>query len=490
MIPEQLFTAVGRGAAMMADDVAVVGGRLIQNRDPKKPRKPRIALIPVHTGAVTSRIGMPRGQTVFKQEKSDMTEAATIEANRSAMENELAAMLDAEPNPERRAIMLHKVGVFQQELRKMAPMLANVDDELRELVLTEWFDGGEALLKRLVWNAEAGEEEIPLAKRAEPSAGEAALAKMLEEAPSDEARAHLLHKITVHTSDLRNGIAAIADQSDEKKAALAKTWIEAGDSELKKNILDAEMNRDGKRLYGTGVQADQVVEQTAGNASSHVGSQMRGSETNSDQRIGRTIPRMPTGAGAGARVGNVVMPGGKGGESPNPGSGPNDGGGGEVRPATLIRRTGTTGGLGNSQGADTAGKKVTEVDPKKKKKKLVEKVEGPWDDARKAELGGALFKIAPDGMIEIMGELKEDEQVAVVELAGWHAADLVVWNHGNGETLAKRDLDASIATWLGADPNTTQLKQWVAEALMTSEDIPLELGKAIMAWKPPLARAA
>lgn len=413
------------------------------------------------------------------------------EAMQLALETELAKMIDALATPELKASTLIKAGFFRDELRKMAPMMRDLDEEMQSEVMNEWFAGGDSDIKRLVFNVMAGTEEIPLTKRAEPGVGEAALAKMVEEAPDDQTRGHLLIKMGKYRTEAQAGLLAIADKPAEERDVLIKSWIETGgDSDLKKNILDAEMTSDAKRIYGTGVQADQVVTQTAGNASSAVGRQLGGSETNSDTRIARTIPRAPTGAGAGNRMGNAVMPAGKGGESPNPGSGPNDGGGGEVRPTTLIRRTTTTGGLGNVAGGDTPDKTVKNGDGKTdpKRKKAWKKGEKDWDDAKKIELAQDLVKHAPEPMVAAMTELDEDTQVAVAQIASVHGADLIAFSGMIDPTkLAKRDLDTQIAAWLTADPNLLDLKKWVAEALMTAEEIPMDLGKAIMEWKPSVA---
>lgn len=403
------------------------------------------------------------------------------------LDTDLAKLINGYATPELKASALIKAGIFRQELIKLAPEIRDLGEDLQDEVVNEWFAQGDHDLRRGVWNAMAGAEEIPLAKRAETSAGEQALAKMLTEQPDDDARGRLLQKINMNARELQMGLAAIAEKPEAERTAMVKAWVEAGDTDLRKNILDAEMNSNARRLYGTGVQADSVVGEVSGNASTNAGSQLGGSETNSDSRIARTIPRAPKGDGAGAHVGNKVMPDGKGGESPNPGSGPNDGGGGEVKPAVLIRRSATTGGLGNSQGADTSGKKVVEAEGKTKKKRPGK---GKWDDAAKNELADDLLKSAPDAMTkEIEGMATEEEQLSALDMCIDIGADLITWHGEMPTTLAKRDLDASIAEWMAMDPDSVQVKKWVAEALATSEDIPLDLGKAIMAWTPPAVTA-
>jgi hypothetical protein len=89
-------------------------------------------------------------------------------------------------------------------------------------------------------------------------------------------------------------------------------------------------------------------------------------------------------------------------------------------------------------------------------------------------------------MIEAILELDEADQDLTAGVAADHAADLLAWTSQVPEDgLAKRALDASVAEWLVENPEQIQLKKWVAEALTTAEEIPLELGQAIIEWEPP-----
>ena len=123
-------------------------------------------------------------------------------AQQAAQEGALAAYLDAIPSLSDRATALVKIGIYRQDLAKQAPMLAEVDEDLAAAVVSEWFEAGDADLKRLVFNAGAGSEEIGLAKIAPLSDAELALEKLIAEAVSPNARAHLLQKMGAYASQV------------------------------------------------------------------------------------------------------------------------------------------------------------------------------------------------------------------------------------------------------------------------------------------------
>lgn len=484
------MSEAARFVGLFADDAATIGARIFNNKNPDgTPRKKRASLV---------NPTMPTG-AIAKQETTMTTQTETPAEVQVRLDTDLAKLIDAFATPELKATALVKIGKFRTELSKMAPAIRDLTEAQQQAHVTEWLEAGDVELRRGVWNAMAGADEIPLAKRREPSKGELALAKMLSEAPNDTMKGQIMQKVSTYRRELEFGLVAMKGKPDAEVDDAIKAWVAGdtgADSEMKKNILDAEMNRDGRRLYGIGVQADNVVGSVIGNASSHAGSQLQGSETNSDQRIRRTIPTAPKGAGEGSKVpgSDGIMPDGKGGEAVNPGSGGNDKGdpgGSAVRPATLITRRGTTGGLGNSQGSDTAGKKVTGDDTGKGKKKKRPGA-GKWDAAAKSELAGDLLKAAPDAMVLELGKLEPAHQVEVMDQATDQSANLISWaaTLPTPDKLVKRDVNAAIAEWLSEDPKTVQMKKWVAEALATSEDIPLELAKDIMAWTPPAAAAA
>jgi hypothetical protein len=435
-----------------------------------------------------------------------MTTATEQAETQQLLDGELAAFVDACTTPERKAEVLVKLGFYDVELKKQEALLANVDDELAQQAAEEWFAQGDEDLKRALWNSRAGSVEIPLRKVAPVPEPELALAKMLEEQTSDSAKAHFLHKVSSYTTEMHNMITGLQGQPDDRVEAVVHAWLtcDPGDMQLKKNILDAEMPPSGKRMYGQGVQtqtSDPVTEY-AGNASTHAGRKLGGSETNSDGAIKRTIPKGPAGEGSGRRVGTArAMPHQEDGETPHPGSGTAgpDGGSANVQPETVIRRKGATGGLGSVAGAEHASGVPTVANDGTHKasqwgkgKKKVGKSADQYDDddeddaeAQKAEFVTGLLKIAPDEMIAAILELDEDDQEVAAGVAANHAADLLAWTDQLSENgLAKRDLDASVAEWLAEDPDQAQLKIWVAEALATAEEIPLELAKAIMDWTP------
>lgn len=474
--------SLGSGAGLFADDAAVIGTRIVQQseREPGKPRKRRTSLL------------NPTA-TVAKQE-STMTDVTTKETPAEVqlrLDTELATLVNAHPQGAVHALV--KTNLYRGQLLKMTGAIADLTPEQQEARVAEWLDMEDVPLRRALWNSMAGAEEIPaLAKRADPPKGEAALAKMLDETRDPSAKATMMQKIARYGREVQLGLRALQGQPADVVEKAVRDWI-AGDtgqdSALRKNILDAAMNQEGHRIYGAGVQADGVVRQVIGNASAHAGSKLGGSEDGTDGRIRASIPKAPKGEGAGSKPEGAegTMPGGGKGESPNPGSGPNDGGGGETKPATLITRSGTTGGLGNSAGADSADKKVTEPgsDGKGKKKKRGEK---GWNDAEKAELAGDLLKWAPARVVPELQAMGEDELAEGMELAADAGADLLKYYADTGSKLAKSALNSAIAEWMSEDLGMVKMKQWVAEALATAEEIPLELAKTIMAWQPPATR--
>jgi hypothetical protein len=469
-------------AGLLIPDVAEIGGRVLLNQEqtdsPIKRRVRAATPKPRRTG--------PPGP-VTKQERAMAVDPAEIQAT---LDGELAKFVEAAGSPERKAEILIKIGFYRQELAKQADMLATVDDDLAAEVAEQWFAEGDELLKRAVWNSSAGAEEIPLRKQAPVPEAEQALAKMVDNCIDDTKRAHLLHKIGNYTREMNDLIGALYGQPDERVDAAMTAWLTAdpAETELKKNVLTAGMPASGRRIYADGVDGDgDPVCEVIGNAPSHAGAELDGSETGSDQAIRRTIPRRSSSEGAGKRVrGSSPAPNQRDGETPDPGSGPNDTGDGGVDP-DIIRRKGTTGGLGSVRGSESGSgvATVTNDDTNgpsqwsngKKKKK--------GEAAAKAEFVEDLMKIAPDEMIEAILELDEDDQDLAAGAAANHAADLLAWSGQLPQQgLAKRALDTSVTEWLEAEPDQIQLKKWVAEALATAEEIPIDLGQAIMDWEP------
>jgi hypothetical protein len=476
----------GQAAGLLGDDALMIGARIYNNADgTPKPKQPKVASV-FRTRHATS--------TFIKQEPDPVT-TPTKEETRAAMDANLRKFVDDAVSPEDKAEVLIKIRTYSQEYEDQQPLLKNVDAALVEQVMNEWFARGHAELKKAIINARTGELTQPLAKIAATPAPEEFLAKMLDNAPNDDARSHLLSKIGSLARQVVVGLETMEKEPAENHPAMFKAWIEADppDAELRKNILNAEMDRRGKALYGEGVETGKVVAQVVGNASTHASTKLGGSQGDSPG-IAATVPKPSSSEGAGARFSNAVMPTGSGGaESPNPGSGPTDTGEAGITPTTLIRRRGATGGLGNSVGAQGNGSRVTDAMVTGKRKKKGE------TDAEKAELIADLVKLAPDEMIEMLGELTPEEQAETCAIAGDHAADLIAWSGMiDPDTLQKSAMDAEVAAWLAEDPNTVALKKWTAEALATGEAIPIELANSILAWEPkvtvrvrqPLATAA
>jgi hypothetical protein len=480
----------GRLAAIATPDLMEIGGRTFLNSE-GKPAKPRLRRRPPSPNPVSP------DPSLGKKETEVTTQNPTPEEIQASLNQELVKYVDARPTPEGKAEALIKIGAYRQDLNKYLPMLENADEDLANEVIGTWLDEGDAELKKMVFNAQAGSEEIALAKVAPPPAPEAELAKMVDDAPEGAPRMALLQKMGVYTSQLRE----LWDRTDALQVAEAergemiKTWVEGGDRSheaMKKALVSAEGEM-RRRASTEGVNHKDVVSFTAGNASTNA-DKLGGSGGSStpDSGIRRSIPSPSSGDGAGKQMpGDTKMPDQNDGESPDPGSGPNDTGGGEVRPTTILRRKATTGGLGSVAGAESDGKAMEtqqdQVKNKKKKKALAEAAEKGED------LAVALVKIAPEAMLDALEKLDEDEQIEVCEEAAHHAADLMAWSLQAGERLEKRALDAAVIDWLTEDPDpaAVQLKKFVAEALATAEEIPMDLGKAIMAWEPqavPMAK--
>lgn len=507
-----LAETAGRAAGLAGDDAIVLGSRMLSNRstdDAAKPPRTRIrrSRLPADPS--------PFSSTVVKQEVAVTTDTPTAAETQDRLDLELQKFIDDAPTPERKAEIHWKIGMYRQDLAKQAPLLVDLDEALSEQVMEEWFSMGDPLLKRAVFNAAAGSEEIPLAKAEPVDDAETALAKMVADAPQGTQRIHLLQKIGAHTHDLTHMLALHEGQPKERIDALVKAWLEVdpGETALRKNILDAEMSRSGRAIYGTGVKSGDVVHSLSGNASAHAGTKLGDSSRGTSRNIARTIPRAPRHEGGGAHVpGGLHMPRQRDGESPSPGAGT---GAGAAEPHTSkIRRKGTTGGLGSVAGSDgqhhltvindkerQARRRahlgsVRKIDPATDPKQLEDEEFLGQDEGQDEGEGNTLvlelMKIAPDEMIDAIGALDAEDQVNVCEVAAEDAADLVAWAElADPDSLQKRDLSAAIATWLGEEPETIQLKKWVAEALASAEVIPLELGADIMAWTPegPLNKA-
>ena len=471
------FVALAIPDAIEAGTKAAVNAGLLNESKPKKPRKPRIP------GA------LPR-QPNLQKETPAVTTASPQEIQKS-LNAELEAYVDARPTAEGKAEALIKIGSYRVELQKYLPMLTDADEDLRNEVFGQWFQGGDVELRKMVFNAVAGSEELPLSKAAPVVGPVAELAKMVDATPEGPQRMAVLQKMGVYAQQVSDfWDRAEANQLPEANRTEAiEAWVNDGDRshmEMKKAVAASEAQR---RAAGQGVSHKDALAFTAGNASSNADSKLGGSGGSGtpDHGIRRTVPD-----GGGRMPGTQEAPGQGSADSPNPGSGPNDKpeGGGEASVAARLTRKDTTGNLGSVAGAD--GGKPNEPandgeqdsddedsdtdyaqDSKRKKKA-----------AKKSTLAGDLMKIMPKDFHTALAKYSQPQQQVIADIAANHAADLLAWNQKGGGQLQKRALDSAVTQWLSDDPDSVELKKFVAEALATAEQIPLELGRAIMAWEP------
>lgn len=477
--------------SLVAPEALEIGTRVAVNADqrPQKPRIPRVARI--RKPRNTFNPALPGGSAMSKQNPTP----AEVQAS---LDKTLADFVENQRTPEDRGRVLIKIGMYKTELAKYLPIIqATGDDEFTDHVLSSWFDEGDEELKKMVLNCESGQEEVPLAKAEVLDEGVTALVKMVDDAPEGPVRIAVLQKIGHYTAELRNLLDRIHEQPDEKQVELIKVWVMEGDGthfDLKKAVVSAEQAMRAQASATVGEKA--AVDEVVGNASTHAQAALGGSADSPDAGIKNTVPSRSSSAGAGRHMrGNVEPPDQDSSSGVDVSSGTDESNGAAtVRPRSKIRRKGTTGGLGSVRGAEDnagtsletagandAGQNLTAQDRTEKMAKM--------RDVEIDDLGLEMLKIAPEPLIAAVEGLTEDDQVLVVEELGQHAADLMAWSDHMGNQLQKRDLDAAIADWLSADADSIQLKKWCAEALGTAEEIPLDMAKAIMAWKPPATTA-
>lgn len=461
-IPE---AAEAVGNALVRPQPPVPGAQPAGNSQQSPSRRSRTPRVP--TQAQPRQIPPP---TLGKQEARVTT--ATIDH-----EQQLANLLDAAPSSEKRAELLIKIGGYAQELRKYAPMLRQADAETAREALSNWIADGDGELKKMVINAQSGSEDFPLLSMTTAEGPEFELKKMLEAEPNDRAKAEFLTKMTLYRGELANMLSR-SEMLKMDPAAIDQQmtdWLNRQEDgrhqPLKKALVDAA--RMARAQAQRGVGENDAVDEKAGNAATHAGSQL----SNENDRT--YVPRS-TGEGSGPRLRGSEAgqaPGQADGAEGDVESGPNDTGEGGVRPNKRIRRKGTTGGLGSVAGqrADRAGVSDTRA--------------GQNDDGadldKSADLGIELLKFMPDEALEALQKLAPEDQVAACDIFAQDAADLMAWQQQTGDQLQKSAMDQAVAEWLTADPNTVAMKKWVAEALATAEEIPLGLAKTIMAYEAP-----
>lgn len=445
---------LGRFIAMSVPEAFEIGSRAVYASHEGRPRKPRIPKIPRPNS----------GMTLGKQETAVSTTPLRPEEVQASLDGVLAKMVNELPTSEARAGRLIKIGMYKTELEHYRPVLAQVDPQMGREVIDEWLrsDPGEEVLKRAIYNATIGADEVTAAAHAIPES-EAALAKMIDDTPEDR-RPAMAAMIGSYATKLRTMLKYAEDvhggEIDQKiRDELTKEWINAGDgthADLKKAVVNADA------LHNP-------VKTKMGNASTHVGSVL---DNEASPKQGGPVPKRSTEAGAGNSAEGFGENGGDSAEVTTT-SGPTDTGGKGIDPKKRIRRKGATGGLGSVQGMpeNSSGGGIPTVQ----------------NDAHKSTLAEDLVKIAPDAMLEACDKLAPADQVAVFDFAAQQAADLMAWHRKMGDQLQKGQLAQAVQDWLLADPSddAIQIKKWTAEALASAEEIPLALGKAIMAWQPP-----
>lgn len=456
------------------------------------------------TGPDSGQTGLPKSRKrrasfaaglVSKQENPLNAINPKPDEIQAGLDQALAKFVNTQSTSERRAAALIKLGSYQVELSKLQPILRDADEETALETLVDWFDQGDAELKKALVNANTGTEDFSLAKAAPVMEGpEYDLARMAEAVPEGTQRVAMLQKMSIYGSQVsdifeRGTLMKIDPASID---AAVDDWVNEGDGShqaLKKAVADVE--RMARAQANANLGENDLSDEMAGNGPTHAASKLSGQND-------RTYGRRPTGEGAGARMrGSKPAPNQEDGDSPNVSSGPNDTGGGEVRPSVTVRRKGTTGGLGSvagekrgdqasvSENVDTQNNK-DDLDPKKGAKKGARAKDSGKSALKMEGMALELYKRAPQKMRDALAEMNVDDAVNTMLVAAHDAADLTAWSDQTdaGNTLQKSALDAAVADWLGEDPERISLKKFTAEALGSAGEIPLNLARAIMAWQP------
>lgn len=431
-----------------------------------------------------------------KQENSVNTTNPQPDEIQAGLDAALAKFVNDQPTPEKQAGMMIKLGSYQVELMKYAPMLSDADEETATATLADWFEQGDAELKKALVNANLGTEDFSLAKAAPLQEGpDYELARMAEAVPDGAPRMALIQKMGVYKSQVRDIVTrgALMKIDPAMVDAAVNDWVEEGDGShkaLKKAVADVE--RVARAQANANVGENDVVDEKIGNGPTHAASKLSG------QNDRRYVPRS-TGEGAGPRVrGTKPAPNQEDADSPTPDSGPTDDGGKAIRPAVTVRRKGTTGGLGSvagerggdqasvSENVDTQNDRG-DIDPRRGAKKGARARDNGQSALKMEGLAIELYKIASDEWRDALATLDPKQAADVMMTAADDAADLLAWTAQNdpANTLQKSALDAAVADWLGEDPDRFELKKFTAEALGSAGEIPLSLARAIMAYEPP-----
>lgn len=475
--------SVGRFVALTAPDAVELGAKFWNNQTKPPPsgahRRPRSNLPP----------SVP---PLGKKDLTVNTGSSAPADLQSALDRHLGAYVDSFADPLQKAAALIKIGNYSQELARYQSVLTKADPEVAEEAITAWIAAGDGELKKMLYNAITGSEELTLAKGQTDDSADMVLTKRLDALPDDRARMRTIQHIGTYTNQLGMLLskAASLQMPDEEVESLIKAWIDNGDrshAELKGEIVqldrEARLQKKAGAIYGDGVgmKEAQLVDDTAGNAASHTGSKLGATGVNEPHK---SVPNRSNGEGAGSRLrGAMTPPGMRSRGTPMPGSGPTDTGDGGASVEASVTRAGTTGGLGSVDIDDhpmTEGND-SQIDPKtgKRRKKVMDKG---------ADLALELTKIIPDAMVVALSKCAPEVQIEVMKEAAQHGADLMAWSAEEPvDQMQKAALSAAVSQWLSADPESLALKKWTAEALGSAEEIPLSLARAIMAWAPPAA---
>lgn len=435
-------------------------------------------------GLQPSTTGLPPKLRAGANQSLGKQEVAVPTPDQVSLEQALNNFVTAAGSPERQTSVLIKIGMYRNDLAKVAPQLHDVDADTARETLEQWMREGDGEMKKALINVVSGEEDFPLLKMVISEGPEYELAKMLDDAPDARGKAALLQKIDIYQTQVHQifNDGALMKSDPAQVEETLELWLKGDDGShaaLRKAVLSA--SRAARAHANAQVGENEAVDEKAGNAPSHVGSRLSGQND-------RTYVPRPTGEGAGKRMRGSesgMAPGQAEEDCVDVGSGPTDEGGGELPVKTKIRRKGATGGLGSVSG-EIRGHKAMVNDHGG--------FETDADDGYKgahksADLGIELLAYYPDAAIDVLSKSDVNTRVALVDRGAQHAADLMAWHDARRDSLQKSEMDQAVSDWLTSDPNAVQLKQWVAEALATAEEIPLGLAKAIMAYEAgPVSR--
>ena len=143
---------LGQYGSLIAPEALEVGAKVAINSENQKSNKLRI-----------KKPRLPKNPALY-QEKSMTKSNPTPAEVQASLDDTLAKYVDGLRTPEMKASALIKIGAYQADLTKYAPMLQAADDEeFTQSVLGAWIEEGDSELKKMVLNCECGAGG-PLAK--------------------------------------------------------------------------------------------------------------------------------------------------------------------------------------------------------------------------------------------------------------------------------------------------------------------------------------